>query len=327
MAEKDYALIVAINKYMHSDIWGPLQGPVHDAEKFEEWLLEIGEVPAAHIVKIVRDDGRSPTFSDLMIVTNDLRHRAGVDEPIGRRLYIYLAGHGLESIQQAVRESLLVTAEADENMQMVYSGHRALNYFITAALFEEVILFMDCCRHVDRFAASPTWAIDVDYDQAAVSAHTGIALATKVGLDAREKKIDGVVQGVFTHALLKALHEAVDGRGRITGASLTQSLRAALEGQQDPELHLDPELVFAEHRNVQTVTVTVKLIDPTTHFEVKDGVDFSEVPVSPRKVKKGVFKIALPPFRNYLIQTLDRDGRLRQQMGLSLLNEAKSVEI
>ena len=327
MADTDYAFVVAINKYQHADAWGPLVGPKYDAGEFVKWLRTIGKVPGKHIVKIIRDDGRSPTYSELMSATRQLRKHAGVDEPIGRRLYIYLAGHGLESIQQAVRESVLVTAEADEDMPMVYSGHRALNYFITAALFDEVVLFMDCCRHVDRFGIAPSWTIKPEYDAAAVGVRTGIALATKVGRDAREQKIDGVVQGVFTHALLDGLRNAVDRNGRVTGATLTQHLRRALKGKQDAELHLDPELVFAINRTVTPVTVTVTLSPNAAKLEVKDGQDFSPVPIQPKKVKKGVVTIALAPFRTYLIQTLDADGRLLQQRGLTVEKEAQRVEL
>ncbi len=327
MAENDYAFVVAINKYRNKDVWGDLEGPKYDAGEFVKWLRQVGEVPAKNVVKIIRDNGRSPTFSELMTATKDLRKHAGVDEPIGRRLYIYLAGHGLESIQNAVRESVLVTAEADSDMPMVYSGHRALNYFFTAALFDEVVLFMDCCRHVDRFGSSPPWPMTPDYDSAAAGVRTGIALGTKVGRDAREQKIEDTVQGVFTHALLDGLRNAVDKNGRITGVTLTQHLRRALEGKQDPELHLDPELVFASNRTVTPVTVTIKLGPAVDRFEIKDGEDFSDVPVEPRKVRKGLFKIGLPPYRNYLIQTLDADGRLLKQKGLTLRNETERVEI
>ena len=107
MAVNDHALVVGINSYPGlSD----LQGPVDDAERFAAWLINTPgvDVPKTNVSKLLTNvfhppgpesyvDAR-PTASDFLgyftrVLERQVESNQG--QP-GRRLYLYLSGHGFQ---------------------------------------------------------------------------------------------------------------------------------------------------------------------------------------------------------------------------------------
>ena len=98
MNTSDYAVVVGISKY--GAIKPELEGPEKDACAFRDWLLASsgGAVPKDNVALILSSQFQ-PTltrvtvaFAKLMSLTVKNAHKA---PRVGRRLYIYLSGHGI----------------------------------------------------------------------------------------------------------------------------------------------------------------------------------------------------------------------------------------
>src|SRR5581483_5256381 len=98
----DYAVVVGINDYSPPP-FGPLNGPVNDAQDFIAWLKapEGAGLPASHVDPYVELSDATvprPTWSHVQQALNRVLNLAPADPAqsrIGRRIYIFLAGHGL----------------------------------------------------------------------------------------------------------------------------------------------------------------------------------------------------------------------------------------
>lgn len=267
MAVDDYAIVVGITKYPQ---FGDLQGPEYDACAFYDWLSapQGGNVPVAQMGRILsRDFDPSP---DPLLAKPALQQvdyefekliEAGAareDGRLGRRLYIFLAGHGFGP---DVEEAALLMANANRRRMHHLPGRRYARWFRTAALFDEIVLLMDCCR--DDYPRAPVYVPPWPEVRrpAAGEVRYFYGFATKWSRKAREKQIvpGGPVRGLFTWALLTALEKATpDAQGRITGAmvegyvfnQLSNELKQlAGEGEyQEPRFEYDKQhdLVFVE---------------------------------------------------------------------------------
>src|SRR5713101_5669641 len=152
-----------------------------------------------------------------------------------------------------------------------FAGHYSGEWFVKSGLFQEVVLFMDCCRNepLINFPLSlPSWAVSTGKTRA----KKFYGFATKWAQKSREQVIDGMVQGVFTWSLLKALRgDVTDNEGRVTEkelkGSIYNSVRKLLaNGQapgsgefQDPDFEGDDDWVFAQLASKQPLTALVQI--------------------------------------------------------------------
>jgi uncharacterized caspase-like protein len=254
MAANDRAIVVGVKDYPSL---GNLDGPENDAKDFEQWLLDPqgGAVPAANIKRILSSDfavtanplDAEPTtirleraFDDLYELGNNNGAKAG------RRLYIYLAGHGFApSLEDA---ALLMANAARGKSGHHISGKTYANWFKQSAFFDEVVLFMDCCReHSARAGVRPT-----PYDAliAGAPARHLYAFATEWSRASRERPIGagGQVRGLFTTALLAGLRGGAprDAAGQVTAETLADFVHSylpQLTAQHGAERQ-DPEFSF-----------------------------------------------------------------------------------
>jgi hypothetical protein len=102
MAASDHAVVVGISRY---PFLGDLSGPENDAMDFAGWLLDAGggNVPPGNVQRILSSDWALST-DPLDAEPTTTRLEAAFDRlfewgernsgKAGRRLYIYLAGHG-----------------------------------------------------------------------------------------------------------------------------------------------------------------------------------------------------------------------------------------
>jgi hypothetical protein len=171
--------------------------------------------------------------------------------PLGRRLYIYLAGHGFGP---DVEEAALLMANASRRRMHHIPGRRYARWFRTAAFFEEVVLLMDCCRddYPEVPLHVPAWPEVRDPGGADVRYFYGFA--TKWYRKARERPIpppDGPVRGVFTLALLEALDKALpDGEGRLTGAAIEDYVFNRLPELMDENEYQEPRFEYDKRRDI-----------------------------------------------------------------------------
>ena len=237
MANKDWALAVGITKYPDST-FEPLDGPEADAKDFFDWVTskEGGGVSRQCARLVVSSQFRKPRSAieaqpAAEAVQNyfeqlDEMARETDELMLGRRLYIYLSGHGFAPNDN---ESALLMANAGRNrLKHHIPGKAWANLFYRSGYFEEVLLFMDCCRNIlPQTIPNPPSVSVRDNPDAIQKGRRFYAFATKWGAASRERVVArGKSRGVFTLALMEGLRGRAcePGSNRITAMSLRSYL-------------------------------------------------------------------------------------------------------
>jgi hypothetical protein len=303
-----YALVVGIDQYKN---FTALQGAVNDANHFISWLTSPagGDVPIANITKLLSDGPTSEPSFDLIvdeIAAYIEQFEMNGHVPLGQRLYVYLAGHGINVGD--VGDCGLVVANAS-----TFTTHRNLpgkllaRKLMSSGIFTEVILFMDCCREV--ISNNPSGQLSVlDTLQSVPGPGTVVeGLATKWARPAREKELPNPVgtgtsiQGLFTHAVIDGLQRAVDDNGAVTAqrlreyvAEYTTRLGAT---DQSVDIDFDPEDIEICSPADPTTTVYVSMNIPNTDFDVRDGSFDLIAPHSKTATGTDSYEVNLVPAR------------------------------
>lgn len=294
---EDRAIVVGINRYPDPGL-GDLAGPTNDARAFSRWLEERAGVPRENIRRILSS---APYRSRRMSVldarpTNEAIGRAfdelqdlsergaeqGVGRRIGRRLYIYLAGHGFSPNSDEVA---LLMANATSTRTHHVPARVYANYFVHSGCFDQVVLFMDCCR--DPFSQDALWLLPYVkvLDRAAIDrAKVLFGFSAQWTHSSREKRLGGKVRGIFSYTLLAALNGAApdvsvtDGT-EVTARSLADytylNMRSLLSDEerstpsinQEPDFDYDPRARFTLLRFANTEPPTFPV---TIHYRPED---------------------------------------------------------
>jgi hypothetical protein len=256
MANDDYAVVVGINCYPNFAQDAQLEGAENDADAFCNWLETVGAVPHDHIYRICSQNWNpgepcepgKPTVAEILkafkefLASSQAGNAAMEGRRVGRRLYVFLAGHGFakriksDAGEQHWQPALLL-ANAETMLPHHLSGRYWATDFYAGGLFDDVILFMDCClqpfQNIDL--QPPPWIKLGEIPNP--KGKFLYAFAAKYGLAAFER--DYVVagrngkHGVFTLALLAGLSGEAwdptlplpDGKYAVTGKSLKAYLR------------------------------------------------------------------------------------------------------
>jgi uncharacterized caspase-like protein len=290
MAADDRAIVVGVKDYPSL---GNLDGPENDAKDFQAWLLddEGGAVPPDNVRRILSSDFQA-TQNPLDAEPTTVRLERAFDElyelgdsrngKVGRRLYIYLAGHGFAP---SLEDAALLMANAGRGRSGHHvSGRNYANWFRQSAFFDEVVLFMDCCReHSARAGVRP-----VPYDplSARAPARHLYGFATEWSRASRERPVGakGQIQGLFTVALLAGLRGGAprNPAGQVTAETLVNFVHSYLpqltEAQQverqDPDFdyYKPAPIVFSSAPPVRFhLRVTLSAADAGKTVEVLDG--------------------------------------------------------
>jgi uncharacterized caspase-like protein len=265
MANTDWALAVGINKYP-DPTFQALDGPEADAKDFFDWATskEGGGVAASRAKLIVSSQFKpaadaidaEPTaeavqkFFERLDAAAQKNDEKGAGLLAGRRLYIYLSGHGFAPDED---ETALLMANAAKNkLKHHVPGKAWANLFYRSGYFEEVLLFMDCCRNVLPQTILNTPSVSVrDNPQAIQNGHRLYAFATKWGAESRERVFaKGKSRGVFTMALMAGLRGGAcePGTDGITAMSLRSylfnNMREFLAKQdlENPQIPKEPDI-------------------------------------------------------------------------------------
>ncbi len=277
MGQRDWAVVVGIRHYPEL---GDLNGPENDALAFRDWLVAPngGAVPQKQIQLILSSDFNVPFSSAVNAEPNTQRIQMAFENLqelatansnkgngllVGDRLYIYMSGHGCAP---RFKDAALLTANATR-LRVGYHilGRLFAEWFMRSGYFNQVLLFMDCCRESFPQATPniPPY-IDVIAPEAIDTAKVFYGFGTKWSHLARERTINGKSRGVFTVALLAGLNgEACEPDGTITAASLgdylynnmKQFLKA--EDLNDPEIAKEPDLEYDANAGKSFVIATV----------------------------------------------------------------------
>ena len=320
--QDDYAVVIGIN-------WYPglshLDGPVNDAHNFRAWLLDAvgGNVPDRNIKMIL-----SPATPDAMNRSNAKPARDMIIEAfeaildqkddrgrIGRRLYIYMSGHGFAP---EVDDSALLMANASPRFIHHIPGRPYANWFHSSAKFDEIVLLMDCCRDDLSMAPfqPPPWREEHSTNAAYVKRY--FVFATRPFQPAAEIPIfeAGKTQGIFTTAFLAALKMAKrDDEGKLWGQAVKDFVLnhmpklAAGELYQEPVFEFNEDIVFSKAeagRFSNEIETHIRFAKPGTRdvriFDGKFNVIFEGKAAAPRPLI-----IRLKPGM-YLLQELGTDN-------------------
>jgi hypothetical protein len=232
----DVAIVVGVNRYPRISDLG---GAEADAIAFANWLKsrDGGNVDRDAVTTILSSQFPVPSHpedAEPLLSTIDrafgrlISKGRSSGEAIGRRLYIYLAGHG---IAEDYEDSSLLTAEATFHDSGFHIPGRAYaNWFRAAAFFREVVLIMDCCRgaYPHKLLRQPPWGAVEGQGR---SVRHAFAFATKWSQGARERYFEeyGCIRGLFTVALLEGLSGGAPlGTGKSSGIT-TASLEEYVE--------------------------------------------------------------------------------------------------
>jgi hypothetical protein len=326
VSAEDYAILVGVSHYPGL---GDLSGPENDALAFKAWLSsdDGGQVPTAQIKTILSSDfpaavtaaGAQPTTEAFKRAVDEL-HDLGQEREgrAGNRLYLFLAGHGFGP---DLDETALMMA----NAAPWKTGHHIpglgyANWFRRAGWFSEVVLFMDCCReNFWQARLQPCHLVDINGPEARYC----YAFATKWSRATRERAVDGgLVQGLFTTALLAGLSCAGGDDGRVTPDRLKNFVQRWLEREapeaDDPDFRFAEGVVLCSHPpRLTTVRITVASAygDQTVHLK---GGDLAEVQPTGRDGQTWVWQLGRGLYK---YSTGGRAG------DLEILGDRKEVDV
>jgi uncharacterized caspase-like protein len=244
MNAQDHAVVVGISKY--GSLKPELEGPERDANAFADWLQspQGGAVPKSNVTRILSSkfeqheanrqkdpflyeptlSSMSAAFARLMVAT--ARNSSKVPR-LGRRLYIYLSGHGITPRVDPVtstNQSALLPANCmdDVNLDGV-SGYAYAEWFRLSHAFAEIVMVMDCCRTDRPDVVPPPITAPIVQGGRPDDVVVFYAWATRWDTRAWEQMLGTPPEkrGVFTFALLEALRSGrTDAEGHLTPQSI-----------------------------------------------------------------------------------------------------------
>lgn len=339
MAADDYAIVIGITRYPGLGVSpgdpADLKGSEGDALAVANWLKakDGGDLPddGAHVNLICTSDFQSePTATQgepqqqrlrdafhALVQAGKEKPRASRDDPmLGRRLYIYMSGHGFSPSRY--RGALYVANATPDNGWHSYASGW-LEWFQDNFYFKEYVLWMDCC--MDREFGIDPENIMKKTSRFGRMGGTFIAFAAPRQFKTVERPIkakNGEIHGIFTWALLQGLTGgAVDSEGQITARSVADYILNGMAAYlteddlknptvaREPEVvKADPTLIFATGRQKPSTSVTLTF--PATAVGKQATlwgglpVVSSSFPVQTevnRKLENGLYVVAVPELR------------------------------
>lgn len=325
MAEKqDYGIVLGIDTYAHLE---NLKGARADADGFRRWLIAQGVPPGNILPQQLDNDEEYPKYGQLVEPFEELskRSRRFKDPNFGRRLYVFVAGHGaMKSLYDA---HLLAANFQAHGWSAFLPVRQFVERIAVKASFEEIVMFADCCRTKMSLGEPPIpIPDDVDADSQDVQACYGYA--TGPARKSREQFVaDKGHRGLFTLALLEALEGgAANEDGVITPQSIKWYLEWRMEelkASQTPQFYPPQrEIVFGEGLSPLRTKVTIGLrkgVNGVTVFDDNLNELNSHDGSSP-------LSFDLAPGHNYIIapkgEKLGRSDMIKIKLGREPVNES-----
>jgi hypothetical protein len=305
MAEHDFGVIVGIGNYGK---FQPLDGVVRAASEFEEWLVSRhgGGIPKWNIKRVISPENRTwrnPTSAQPTVDHVDAAFRVPAGRVFDRkaqrlgRLYIYLVGHGISPTLSAapnLEDAALLMANADEATAGLHvPGQPYANWFRNAKAFEEIVLFMDCCRD-NRPEVAPRLPPFYAY-------------STQFFLKSYVRSVGPIGnRPVFSFALLEGLNGAARREGKITASTLRDYVNHRLSDflqteVQRPVFFIQNDLEFGQQEPDAMADVRMPVV-PGGQLELLD----SKLQVIARlesgasiKLARGFYKVSGGPKPQY----------------------------
>jgi uncharacterized caspase-like protein len=270
-AARDFGLVVGIDDYPR---FRSLQGAVADATAFHAWMCDPdgGGVALEHARLVTSVPEPPRPLQDH--VDEQLLELAQAADALGggRRLYVYFSGHGATCTDGAADDVALLLAKWSPNLaRLALSSDRYSGALGGLGLFEEVAMFLDCCRSsaVGAVGLPPTFTYQPT--RRGAPARAFIAYATEAGRPAFERPDEGVWHGAFTRRLLWILRRSPHG---IEAAALKETLERELREEPVQRAHVVNGLPAGSTFGRRGVlpTLEVKPDDEWDSIELFDGM-------------------------------------------------------
>jgi len=238
--EQDYALVIGFNHYPRYGKNGrSLRGAIQDAKEFSKWLTDKnigGGLPDENCKLIVSSvstvnppQPRKDRIDDCLEEIWTQAQKTGA-----RRFYFYFSGHGQTQVDQDVFLCLPTWAR---NREAAALSIRKYQQVISQCIpFQEIVIFMDCCRSLKVGARGQESELSCPLPHAAAGlTAVFVGHATEFQAQSFESAIAGegddednepIVRGHFSEALMAALRGAAAREtGGVPASSLVKYLR------------------------------------------------------------------------------------------------------
>ncbi len=234
----DYAILVGLNQYGQHSGLDPLQGPIADVRAFEAWLLNPGggALTGDRILKLESPPSGNGEQSDIYDAVDAVIRTARGDRlrsaprPWARRLYLYLAGHGVfptAAVWASTFDTALIASDWSDNLSGRYVPALELVAYLSGCnYFEEIARFLDACRDgVSQEPRPQSIPFGGDPDPQGRNSRIFIARSARRGQFAYEHSYpsDGgeVWRGAFSKAVTEGLLVAPrDSAGKLNSLQL-----------------------------------------------------------------------------------------------------------
>jgi uncharacterized caspase-like protein len=312
--DHDWAVVISVSDYEGATAKPPwitkLKGPDNDAAAIAAWLTapEGGGLPVDHVLQVPSPFPASATgvpkqleiveaFNKLAELPTDAYNQRS-----GRRLYLYVSGHGLAAQRH---DAAVITAEAtfEDAMNVLITSW--VDWFWYAARFEEFVLWVDTCatRTSPAITLRPC---DRPAETRADAAQGQLVIIFAAGFNytAVENELEGDWHGVFTHALLKGLKGAA-GTPVTTQALkkylfnsmktfMTDAQRRSPQVAKEPWFEQAADLEFAAPTAAQSFTATIRFPPECVGKQVTISVNASSPLLADETLAAEEWKPKLP---------------------------------
>jgi hypothetical protein len=288
----DYAMVIGIDRYEDPSLQR-LGGAGKDARAFIKWLetpSSDGTFDDSRIIKRVP----KADYSDVRRAFLELIRKVKDVQGTGRRLYIFVAGHGSG---QKIGNALVYSSEHSQDGDACFDVVDAAMKL--GAIFREIVLFVDCCRSFtpDVQPLPIPLPLPLKAGHRALQFHFH-CFACRINELAEERRVKGGFRGVFSRHLLDALSgnvdSAVDYEGRVTALSLMRYLstlsigaRADHDPRDESELR---NIVLAKGFKPRRLPLEIRL-KKRSSIGLFNGNDYKPLDWKCEKTKNGTYLI------------------------------------
>jgi hypothetical protein len=207
--DMDFGVVVGVEHYPY---YRPLHGAAKDARNFLAWLCDEkgGGVRRKHARLILSNLAKeTPVQDEIDRMLVEVLEAARASKR-ARRLYFYFSGHGAANQSSSDDVALLLTRWSSSLERLALSTEQYSHTLRGAGLFEEVAIFVDCCRSFSASAIGLPPTIRRTWE-APCSTRRFIAFASEAGQPAYSAPATAKWEGIFTRCLLSILRREPRG--------------------------------------------------------------------------------------------------------------------
>ncbi|MEJ7598631.1 MAG: caspase family protein [Kofleriaceae bacterium] len=292
----DFAVVIGIDDYPS---FRPLKGAVADATAFRDWLCDPagGGLRPEHVKFVTSTPTPTPEQKHIDQVIEELIVTADRNEG-GRRLYFYFSGHGAAATDAMANVALLLADWSKKRARLGLSSQSYANDLASYGLFEELAVFLDCCRTESTPIVGLACTLTPTVTTAKTVTRNFVAYAAEFGQSAFERPDGELWQGVFTRCLLQILKRSGGG---VTAGELKDLLErevTATHGRQ--KAHVENSLLGSSRFGIHgewprlEITFSPYTIGPVRLFDGFQQLVGDHDPAAGRwtlQLKSGLYKL------------------------------------